>query len=568
MSNSKNKQKKIKPLYERYTLINVICNYYLVVVFTVFPLFVNLTFTESFPFISFRNGFALIRHQKYYFFLVITALAVIAEVMLLITKSSNDARKPDPSARTLLNMMSFTDLAVIAFVLTCAISTAFSQYIDMAVTGEINVFNNTHGRNNGLILMLFYAAVYFLITRCFRFKEYVFIAMAAVSGVIYILAVLNGFYIDPLGILESFRVSTDSGDQRFYNEFMTTIGNKNMFSSVICVTLPVIVSMFVYTEKFWRKAVYLSVTVLGSMAAVICDSDSVVLGLGAFVMVFTVVYSRNPIKLRKFLLALTVMLSSVKLLLLISIAGGEHYKELSAIPYKIMMSSLTNYAIAALAVITAALYFVTLKTKINRFHLAVPIALGTLFGLAVLAGIGTIIYFTLIDTTSDLGEKERVLRYSDAWGTHRGFMWNKSLEAYKGFSVFKKLFGTGPETLYYTFSPYFAELAERFGDGSTDAAHNEYINYLLNIGIFGLLSYLTFTGSALVSAFRAAKKNPAALVFASAVVAYMAQAVVNIALPIATPLFIVFVSLCEASRRSIINSDNNFTKDNNYEKQR
>ena len=135
MSNSKNKQKKIKPLYERYTLINVICNYYLVVVFTVFPLFVNLTFTESFPFISFRNGFALIRHQKYYFFLVITALAVIAEVMLLITKSSNDARKPDPSARTLLNMMSFTDLAVIAFVLTCAISTAFSQYIDMAVTG-------------------------------------------------------------------------------------------------------------------------------------------------------------------------------------------------------------------------------------------------------------------------------------------------------------------------------------------------------------------------------------------------------------------------------------------------
>lgn len=568
MSNSKNKQKKIKPLYERYTLINVICNYYLVVVFTVFPLFVNLTFTESFPFISFRNGFALIRHQKYYFFLVITALAVIAEVMLLITKSSNDARKPDPSARTLLNMMSFTDWAVIAFVLTCAISTAFSQYIDMAVTGEINVFNNTHGRNNGLILMLFYAAVYFLITRCFRFKEYVFIAMAAVSGVIYILAVLNGFYIDPLGILESFRVSTDSGDQRFYNEFMTTIGNKNMFSSVICVTLPVIVSMFVYTEKFWRKAVYLSVTVLGSMAAVICDSDSVVLGLGAFVMVFTVVYSRNPIKLRKFLLALTVMLSSVKLLLLISIAGGEHYKELSAIPYKIMMSSLTNYAIAALAVITAALYFVTLKTKINRFHLAVPIALGTLFGLAVLAGIGTIIYFTLIDTTSDLGEKERVLRYSDAWGTHRGFMWNKSLEAYKGFSVFKKLFGTGPETLYYTFSPYFAELAERFGDGSTDAAHNEYINYLLNIGIFGLLSYLTFTGSALVSAFRAAKKNPAALVFASAVVAYMAQAVVNIALPIATPLFIVFVSLCEASRRSIINSDNNFTKDNNYEKQR
>lgn len=561
MGNSKNKQKNIKPLQERYTLTNVICNYYLVIVFTVFPLFVNTTFTDSFPFISFRNGFSSIRHQKYYFFLVITAIAVIAEVMLLVTKSSKDAKKPDPTARTLLNMMSFTDWAVIAFVLTCAVSTAFSEYIDMAVTGETNFMGGLHGRNNGLILMLFYAAVYFLITRCFRFKEYVFIAMAAVSGVIYLLAVLNGFYIDPLGILESFKGSSDPVNERFYNEFMTTIGNKNMFSSVICVTLPVIVSMFVYTKKLWRKAVYLSVTVLGSMAAVICDSDSVVLGLGAFIMVFTTAYSRNPVKLRKFLLALTVMLLSVKLLWLISLAGGEHYKELSAIPYKIMLSGVTNYVIAALAVITAALYFVTLKTKISRFPLAVPIVLGSLFGIAVLAGLGTIIYFTFINTTADLGEKERVLRYSDAWGTHRGFMWNKSLEAYKGFNVFKKLFGTGPETLFYTFSPYFAELANRFGDGSTDAAHNEYINYLLNIGIFGLLSYLTFTGSALVSAFRAAKKNPVALVFASAVVAYLAQAVVNIALPIATPLFIVFVSLCEAAKRQTQNL-NTDKKDN------
>lgn len=569
MSNSKNnKQKKIKPISGRYTLTNVICNYYLLVMFTVFPLFVTITFTESFPFISFAHGFSSIRHQKYYFFLVITAMAVIAEVMLLLTRSSKDAKKPDPSARTLLNMMSFTDWAVIAFVLTCAVSTVFSEYIDMAVTGEMSFVNSTHGRNNGLILMLFYAAAYFFITRCFKFKEYVFIAMAVVSGVVYLLAVLNGFYLDPLGILENFRVSSDSGDQRIYNEFMTTIGNKNMFSSYICVTLPVIVSMFVFTEKLWRKAVYLTALVLGSMASVICDSDSVVLGIGAFVLVFITVYSRNPQRLRRFMLALTVMLSSVKLLWLISLPSGEHYKELSAIPYKLMLSGRTNFAIIALALITAALYFVTLKTKISCFPPAVPIALGSLFGLAVLAGIGTIIYFTCIDTTTDLGEKERLLRYSDAWGTHRGFMWNKSLEAYKGFNVFHKLFGTGPDTLFYSFAPYFSELSERFGDGTTDAAHNEYINYLLNIGIFGLLSYLTMVGSALASAFRAAKKNPVALVFASAVVAYLAQATVNIALPIATPLFIIFVSLCEAAKRtSNTTTDKNEKKDNKHEKQ-
>ena len=141
---------------------------------------------------------------------------------------------------------------------------------------------------------------------------------------------------------------------------------------------------------------------------------------------------------------------------------------------------------------------------------------------------GTVIYFTAIDTKTDLGELDRTLRFSDSWGTHRGFMWNKALEEFGKLSFVKKLFGTGPETFYYTFSPHFAELYDRFGDGSTDAAHNEYINYLLNIGIVGLAAYLTFAGSALVR-------------------------VVNIALPIATPLFFIFVALCEAGARTVCN---------------
>ena len=60
---------------------------------------------------------------------------------------------------------------------------------------------------------------------------------------------------------------------------------------------------------------------------------------------------------------------------------------------------------------------------------------------------------------------------------------------------------------------------------------------------------LAFAGGALVRGFKSAKKNPIVLAFAAAVVAYMAQAVVNIAVPITTPLFIIFVSLCEAMAR-------------------
>ncbi len=539
-----------KPQSERYTLKNVLANYYLVVVFAIFPLFVNLIINGQFPFLHFDNGYAQIRHQKYYFFLIMTAAALIAEIMLLITNGVNENKaqgRLTPSS--LLGQLSVTDWAVLAFVLVCALSTLFSSYPDMAfggeVTFEIDGRNYSHGRNNGLVLMLAYAAAYFIVTRCFRFKEYVFVALAISSAAVYLLAVLNGFYLDPLNMLTPYIDSYE-----VYNHFMTTIGNKNMFSSHICVTLPVIAAMFVFgSGRLWQKIVYLVSTALGAMAVVVCDSDSVVLGMGAFFAVYIVICSRRPERLKKLMLTVTVMLASIKLLGIIAHLTGDNYKELSAVPSKIMLSDFGYVAVFAAAILTAALYLADIKKPGLVLSRAVPVAVASVFAVAVCAGIGVIVYYSVFDTQTDLGSLEKTLRYNDAWGTHRGIMWNRSLKIFGEASLWEKLFGSGPETLYYKFMPYFTELYEEFGDSSTDAAHNEYINYLVNIGILGLASYLTFVGSALVRGFKAAKENPLAYVFPAAVIAYLAQAVINIALPIATPLFIMFVALCERTRR-------------------
>lgn len=547
MSNTKKAKKKIKPVSERYTLTNIFVNLFLLVMFAVFPLFVNLTFDAGFPFIHFDRGYYAIRHQKYYFLMVLSAAAVIAEVMLVLTRSSQAQKDDNPKTRPLLADMSFTDYAMLAFVLACAVSTVLSEHIEMAFFGEVTIAGASHGRNNGLLLMLMYAAVYFMITRCWKYKEYVFVGLAVTSGIVSLLAVLNTYYIDPLNMFALFE-----NDEKVFNDFLTTIGNKNMFSSHLCVTLPVVVTMFVHSENKLFRAIYLCAAALGGMAFVACDSDSAVLGLGVFSAVFAVVYARRLRRLKRFLLTLTVLLGSVKLLGLITAAGASH-KKLEAIPYKLMTADAAYLVLAFLAVLTVVLYLLDYKMPDRVLPRAVPVVLGSLLGLAVLGGLGTVIYFTAIDTKADLGELDRTLRFSDSWGTHRGFMWNKALEEFGRLNFVQKLFGTGPETFYYTFSPHFAELYDRFGDGSTDAAHNEYINYLLNIGIVGLAAYLTLAGSVLVRAFKAAKHNPVTLVFASAVVAYLAQAVVNIALPIATPLFFIFAALCEASARTVFN---------------
>ena len=68
-------------------------------------------------------------------------------------------------------------------------------------------------------------------------------------------------------------------------------------------------------------------------------------------------------------------------------------------------------------------------------------------------------------------------------------MWVRSIWIFGDASFIEKLCGVGPDIFYSAFSPYFDDLS-KYGDSSTNAAHNEYLNYLITIGITGLLSYL------------------------------------------------------------------------------
>ena len=527
----------------KYLLSNAVVNFFLLAMFAVFPLFVSITFDGNFPFMHFDNGFFGIRHQKFYFFVTMSAIALIVEVMLIITNISSD-KKDNTLRKSFFDTLSFTDWAAAALLVSCTLSTIFSPHPDLAFWGEISYGSSSIGRNNGLFLIIIYILLYFMISRLYRFREYVFVGLAISCGIVYLLTVLNGYYIDPLNMLEQFKTS----QPKVYMEFFSTIGNKNMLASFICVTLPVLFVMSVITQTLWKRILYLVSTGLGAMAMLIGDSDSALLGMGVFLMVFLVVFARDITRLKRYFLALTVMLASFKLARLFSLMMNDNYKELGDLVKGILFSPMVYVLLVVTAIITAALYLLDSKKPDLTVPKAVPVAIGACFGFIVAALLGVFIYFSVIDRNTDLGSMEKLLRMSDAWGTHRGIMWLRSFNIFHDANLWQKLFGTGPDTFYFAFQPYFTQLQE-YGDSSTDAAHNEYINYLITIGIAGTLSYLAFTGSALVRGFKASKKAPVALACAAAVVCYLAQAVVNIALPIATPLFFIFVAMCEGCAR-------------------
>ena len=129
------------------------------------------------------------------------------------------------------------------------------------------------------------------------------------------------------------------------------------------------------------------------------------------------------------------------------------------------------------------------------------------------------------------------LRISDDWGTHRGHNWRIAMENFHKFDLFKKLFGFGNET-YLVISERYAyeEMVTRYGE-VYDSAHNEYIQYLVCCGLVGLISYLGIFISVIVRGFKRCTKSLAAMACLFAVISYLFQATVNIAIPITTPVF-------------------------------
>ena len=258
-----------------------------------------------------------------------------------------------------------------------------------------------------------------------------------------------------------------------------------------------------------------------------------------FFAVYFIWYIRQPGKLKRFFLVLAVMLLSARLL-----------QPMAALPHKSMsalqqffVNSLPSLGLAlGMAAVTAVLCLLDHKQPGLMLPKALQWVALALFGTALAAVLVAMVCFTR-NPELPLEGVWQFLRLEDTWGTNRGFMWRRSLDIFRDFSLWRKLFGSGPDTFYYMFQPYFEELT-KYWTSSTNAAHNEYLNYLITVGILGAAAYCTALVSGLIHCLRRTKYDPMGAVFFAAVICYGAQALVSIAQPITTPLFILFLALC------------------------
>jgi len=519
---------KQKPVVSKqiYSMNNFLVSCYLLIMFAFFELFLT-------------NGYYSVRTDKYWFFIVLTcALAVGVTVVSIANNFGNS--KDTPKLQTPFFKMSVTDYAFVAFLVFAYITTLFSDYVSDSITGNA-------GRNNGLILLSMYLIAYIIVSRFFYYKEYVLVSFIIGGYIVSALAIVNFYYFDPLGIFANL-------DPRYKNNFGSTIGNKNYIAIYMCIFLAVALMMFVIYNKRYMKILCGVGIVLAYLGLLTAGSNSGYIGLFAMLFAMIAVCIRKPKYICNLMLGITIMFASGLILRLVAIFLPKN-KGYESIGEELIYGTSVFYIIAVLAVITVALYLIQ-NTKFATNHwpkntLTITVVLVALSIVGVFAYL--MYYYTFVDTTKDLGALNHLLRFDERWGTHRGVMWIGGMEEYLKFDIFDKLFGSGCDTFYHVFEPHFGELYLYGGDTDTNCAHNEYLNYLVTQGALGLLSYLTIIITTIYRAFKNSKNTPLILVFVMPVIAYCAQAVVNIYQPVNTPFLIIFIALCEALSRKSCN---------------
>lgn len=164
----------------------------------------------------------------------------------------------------------------------------------------------------------------------------------------------------------------------------------------------------------------------------------------------------------------------------------------------------------------------------------------------VLCAVGTallfsaMVYFSVFDTKTQLGSLANFLRFNDSWGTLRGFVYVRSLRAFRDFEPMDKIFGAGMELTRSILTPYF-DNPKMLRYGVFNDPHCQPLQMLLTCGISGMICFLALYLSVLLMLFRQADDDPIACGLLCSVWCYGLILLINVTQPI---LISTYYSIC------------------------
>ena len=423
-----------------------------------------------------------------------------------------------------------TDICFIVLIFIMTLSVLFADYQYEALWGS-------RGRFNGLVLWLMFFIAYWLVTRFYHFKKWHLYAYLIAACLPEIWGITDFF------LLDLFHFHEGAAANYIYT-FASSVGNINTYTNMVALHLGASAALLVLAMGKWETILSGISLVIASFAIIMGISDNGILAAGAVFAFLPFAAWESRQNIVRYFLALSTFVTGIIVTAQLTIGratmadcdGGSVFVTIGKTTAGIML-------MIALWVLTVILMLAFRKAAEQEEKSARYAKRGW----AILVALGVVIVLAVfIDANrgnhSDIwAPYQNILIFSDTWGTGRGINWCFAWEYFtKDASFLKKLIGYGPDTYYIITMDRYKHAMRDAGYGIFDAAHNEYIEYLTTIGILGTLAYL----GVIVTSLRQMLNNPKnrfAIACGFAVLAYAVQAIVNIAIPITTPILMILL---------------------------
>ncbi len=514
------------------------------------------------------------KYQWYYVsFLVMLAIVLVLGLIMLIidrkefggehAKNLFSALKPKNWKTTFHP----ADAAVLIFWLASLISTLQSEYFYESFWGN-------EGRYSGLFLMTLYVVMYFVVTRFWRGNKLVMPAFFAAGLIVCGIGITDYFQLDILDLRHHINPAQST-------IFTSTLGNINTYTAYVALIMGASAAMFATAKGLFKTCWYYLCMVVSFFAIILGCSDNAYLALGALFALLPLLVFRNQQGVVRYLVIVATFATVIQCIDYINQAYADMVIGLDSL-FQILVNLPGLLVIVILLwclAAAAAVYFRQQEKKAVAALLA-----GKLYKnqnqlvklwLGLLILVAAAVLLMLIDANAfghgtRYGSLGNYLVFNDNWGTMRGYIWRKSLELYAAFPLMHKLFGFGPDTFGIMTTQTFMKDMVSTTSQVFDTAHNEYLQFLLTIGPIGPVAYFTFligNGRRMVKcwirqnvqntqpvgtdgASEASAQSLCVIGCLFAVICYCAQALVNLNLPIVTPVMWGMMSVGIAAVRA------------------
>ena len=533
---------------------------YVFFMLTIFPLY---THDMYFDILGFRYGCFLISS-----YILLIILSILGIMYLIIDykegySSPNAVEKFIDSFRleNIKKNIRLTDIFFAILIWGMVISTIGSGEVMEAA------FFGHQGRYQGLECWLVYFFAYIAITRTFRFKV-MYLDFAIIAGCFACMwGTVDFFYVDPF----RFFVNVSSSQQ---NMFASSIGNLNTYTNYTIMIFALAGGLLLIEKNPIKTLFYGIAAIISCTGSLYGLADNTVLGFFGFFLFAPFFAIKNRRNLLRYLVLIDILLFSlylfsVGLILPHNAWQGSFAQDLlnKNVIFRYLFIPMT-IIVSLLALLLYRIYpnyGSDISNDLNPYDSILPKKVMNIYTCIVILGFALIV-FVLLDVNvfkvnvnfwRSIFPSSNQLVFNDDWGTHRGHNWRIAFTNFtQNFSWFQRLFGFGPDTYQIVSRRTFQEeMVSRYGE-VYDSAHNEYINYLICEGLIGLITYLGVVITSIKTGIKNIKNKQYIIAPILAVIAYAIQAVVNIAIPITTPIFFILMYMCAIDYESIEQNNN------------